>query len=362
MTTIKAASPNRADIQAAVERAASGDIVEIPVGAVEWTGQLFAPDGIWIKGAGRNATKLLNKDDLSAWKAMLVVECKTGKPFKLSGIHFEGRLQALQGDNRTSNQTQVCDQGVLVNGNAVDIEIFDCRFTKFTRAAVEFSKSTTTPTGVIYENEFTDCWYSYLGYGVAINGASAAAWNEPLTPGSANMLFIEDNKFDRCRCFTAASDGAIYVARHNECIDNYQDATAFNMHGLTNAWPRGGRWIEVYNNTVKNSVKRNSCAGIAGGGGAIWGNRWANAAQRGVELMLSKSDKHPYKGYPHQDQIGFKEKLYIWDNDNTGINTPVSIRESNPPGGTQWVKQDRDFFCKPMPGYKPFAYPHPLRG
>jgi hypothetical protein len=364
MSTIKATSPNREDIQTAVAKAVPGDIVEVPAGTVNWTGQVFSSDGIWIKGAGRDQTKLLKKDDLSEWKAMFTIDCKTGKPFKLSGMHFEGRLQDLQGDNRKTNQTQVRDQGVLIKGKAVDIQIFDCRFTRFLRAGLEFAKGTVagTSTGVIYRNEIIDCWYSYLGYGVAINGDSAGAWNQPVKPGTATYLYIEDNFFDRCRHFTTAGDGAIYVARYNRCIDNYQDAAAFDMHGLSNAWPRGGRWIEIYRNTVTNKVIRNSGAGIRGGGGVIWGNRWSGV-RLGVELQLEKCDKVPYTNYPHQDQIGFATQngdLHIWD--NTGATKNLSIRETNPPNGvTYWIQEPRDYLCQPRPGYVPLVYPHPLR-
>src|SRR5258705_5817184 len=104
------------------------------------------------------------------------------------------------------------------------------------------------PTGVIYHNEFIDNWYTYLGYGIAVNG-SPSTWKGSVTLGSENALFIEDNFFDLNRHCVTASNGAIYVARYNTVKDNYQDAGAFDAHGLTPSWPRGTRSVEIYNNT-----------------------------------------------------------------------------------------------------------------
>jgi hypothetical protein len=44
----------------------------------------------------------------------------------------------------------------------------------------------------------------------------------------------------------ASNDGANYVARYNTVVDNYQDAQSFDAHGLSPAWPRGTRSVEIY--------------------------------------------------------------------------------------------------------------------
>jgi hypothetical protein len=31
-----------------------------------------------------------------------------------------------------------------------------------------------------------------------------------------------------------------------------------------------------------------------------------------------------------------------------------------PPRSGEHIKPDRDYFLKPMPGYEPYQYPHPL--
>src|SRR5215475_7322962 len=98
-TVISARSGLAADIQAAVDSAKTGDIVTIPAGTFHFIGQVFAPDGIYIKGAGRDSTYLIKSDDLSEWHGMFTIDAKTGRPFKFSGITLVGRLSALQGAN-----------------------------------------------------------------------------------------------------------------------------------------------------------------------------------------------------------------------------------------------------------------------
>jgi hypothetical protein len=362
-STIRAKSGSSEDIQAAVNLAATGDTVVIPAGRFPFTGQVYAPDGIHIMGAGRDSTYLIKSDDLSEWHAMITVDSKTGQPFIFSGITLQGRLDVLQGANRTTAQTAVKDQGLVIKGAAKNIQIFDSRFTKFLRAGIEFSGQSGTkygnPTGVIYHNEFIDNWYPYLGYGIAIGG-DPRSWKGSVKPGSAKALFIEDNLFDRNRHCVAGGNGAIYVARYNIVKDNYQDAAAFDAHGLTPSWPRGTRSVEIYNNTVTNSITRWAGAGIRGGSGVIWGNTWKGVSH-GVALVLESPPKSkPLTTYPALDQIGNPDGLYIWSNTSSGDDV-YKMPTQNSRGIDYWLQQNRDYFLAPKAGYRPYKYPHPLR-
>ena len=361
---IKAKSGSSTDIQAAVELAKTGDIVAIPAGRFLFTGQVFAPDGIHIMGAGRDRTYLIKDDDLSEWHAMIVVDSKTGRPFKFSGITLQGRLDALQGSNRTTAVTQVKDQGLLIKGAARDIQIFDSRFTKFIRAGIELRGDAGSihgeQTGVIYRNEFIDNWYPYLGYGVAIEGVTRR-WGRPVALGSADALFIEDNLFDRNRHCVTANNGAVYVARYNTVKDNYPNSQSFDAHGLGPSWPRGTRSVEIYKNVVPNSPKIWAGAGIRGGGGVVWGNRWTGVTHGVVLYLEPPPASRPLTDYPALDQIGNPDKLYIWDNVSSGDDVygyPSKDRQ----GIGYWIKKGRDYVLAAKPGYRPYTYPHPLRG
>jgi hypothetical protein len=245
---------------------------------------------------------------------MIIVESKTGMPFKFSDITLQGRLDALQGANRTTAITSVTDGGLHIRGAARNIQISNSRFTKFLRAGIEFQGDAGSmpgeQTGVIYHNEFIDNWYINLEYGVAVDG-SVTSWQGAMTLGTPDALFIEDNLFVLNRHCVTATNGAKYVARYNTVRDNYQDAAAFDAHGLSPAWPRGTRNVEIYGNTVNNTIIRWAGAGIRGGSGVIWGNTW-NGVFNGVVLLLE--DPPPSQSlatYPAFDQIGNPDDLYI---------------------------------------------------
>jgi hypothetical protein len=294
---------------------------------------------------------------------MFTVDAKTGQPFIFSGITLQGRLDTLQGTNRTTAVTTVTDQGLVIMGAATNVQIYDSRFTKFIRAGIEFVGDSGTvrgpQTGVIYHNEFIDNWYTYLGYGIAINGWPGT-WNQAVSLGTSNALFIEDNYFDLNRHCVTGDSGANYVARHNTVQDNYQDAGAFDAHGLTASWPRGTRSVEIYKNLVIDSIKRYAGAAIRGGSGVIWGNSW-NGVTHGVALILENPpSSQPLTTYPAKDQIGNPDKLYIWSNTSSGDN--VYLNPTTDPNGIDyWLQVNRDYYLTPEPGYVPYTYPHPLR-
>jgi hypothetical protein len=358
---IYAKSGYPADLQAAINSAHTGDTVSVPAGRFSFVGAVVAPDGIYIRGAGRDSTYLIKGDNTSNF--MIMVDSKTGKPFKFSDITLQGRLDALQGSNRTTAVTTVTDGGLYIKGAATDFQIFNSRFTKFLRAGIEFLGDAGSKwgeqRGVIYGNEFIDNWYTYLGYGVEVEG-SVKSWNRAIALGTPNAVFVEDNFFDLNRHCVTANNGANYVARYNTVKDNYQDSQSFDAHGLSPAWPRGTRSVEIYGNVVTNSILRWAGAGIRGGSGVIWGNTW-NGVNQGIVLYLEDPPpSRPLTAYPALDQIGNPDDLYIWNNISSG-GSVYKYPTSNPLGIDYWLTLGRDYFTTAKPGYTPYTYPHPLR-
>src|SRR5438552_2665320 len=92
-----------------------------------------------------------------------------------------------------------------------------------------------------------------LGYGVAIDGYPGNS-NTSRSFGTSNAVYPEDNYFELYRHAVTSGNGASYVARHNTCKNNYQDAQSFDAHGKTSNWPRGS--VEIYKNTINNSIVR----------------------------------------------------------------------------------------------------------
>jgi hypothetical protein len=294
---------------------------------------------------------------------MIIVDAKTGMPFKFSDITMQGRLDALQGTNRTTAVTTVTDGGLYIKGAARNFKIFNARFTKFLRAGIEFQGDAGTvpgeQIGVIYRNEFIDNWYSNLGYGVAIDG-SVNAWNRPIALGTANAVFVEDNLFVLNRHCVTSTNGANYVARYNTVRDNYQDSQSFDAHGLSPAWPRGTRSVEIYGNVVTNSITRWAGAGIRGGSGVVWGNTWNGVSHGVVVPREDPPPAHPLTTYPALDQIGNPYDLYIWNNISSG-DSVYKNPTTNPLGIDYWLRLGRDYYTTIKPGYLPYTYPHPLR-
>ena len=135
---------------------------------------------------------------------------------------------------------------------------------------------------------------------------------------------------------------------------------SFDAHGFSSAWPRGTRSVEIYGNLVINSIIRWAGAGIRGGSGVIWGNIW-NGVSHGVVVSLEDPPPaHPLAVYPALDQIGNPDDLYIWNNISTG-DSVYKNPTSNSRGIDYWLRLGRDYFTTAKPGYRPYAYPHPLR-
>lgn len=358
---IYAKSGYPADLQAAINSARTGDTVFVPAGRFSFAGTVFTPDGIYIRGAGRDSTYLIKSDNTSNF--MFIVDSKTGMPFKFSDITLQGRLDALQGSNRTTAVTTVADGGLYIKGAATDFQIFSSRFTKFLRAGIELQGDAGSKwgaqRGVIYGNEFIDNWYLNLGYGVAVDG-SASTWTKPVTLGTADAVFVEDNFFNLNRHCVAATNGASYVARYNTVKDNYQDAASFDAHGLSPAWPRGTRSVEIYGNTVTDAIRRWAGAGIRGGSGVIWGNTWIGVTHGVVLDLENPPSTQPLTTYPALDQIGNPDALYIWGNTSSGDQVYLDPT-SDPHGIGYWLQLGRDYFMAAKPGYTPYTYPHPLR-
>jgi hypothetical protein len=109
--TIYAKSGYPSDLQAAINKAKTGDTVVIPAGRFSFRGSVMAPDGIYIRGAATN---------------FQIFNSRFTK-FLRAGIEFQGDAGTRQGPQR----------------------------------------------GVIYGNEFIDNWYVSLGYGVAVDGSAS---------------------------------------------------------------------------------------------------------------------------------------------------------------------------------------------
>lgn len=169
--------------------------------------------------------------------------------------------------------------------------------------------------------------------------------------GSEDWVFVEDCYFQGWSYAISSSEGSKFVFRNNEC---YQTGTVpINVCGLEAGYPRGSRAFEIYGNQIHDTSNKWVGIHIRGGDGVIWGNEILN---RNYPIMLQNTTITPGTQFTYiaDDQT---LKLYMWDNVKAGgAAAAVSVRENY----EHLFVQGRDYFNYEMPGYTPYAYPHPL--
>jgi hypothetical protein len=350
---VGAKSCSAPDVQSALMSAPDGAVVTIPAGTCDWGGaSVSRPAGVWLKGAGKGQTILQRTAPVTTeGNFMLEFDCANGAaPVEVSDLALVGNDDLQTDAQRLQDQ----DNGLSLKNGCVDFRVHDAAFSKFSTAGVTV---TGNGRGVIYQSDFvsnfkcqptpTDC----LGYGVVVYGDPKQP--PPLALGTEDAVFVEDSYFYDNRHGIASNEGSRYVFRHNRLVATARTRNfgLVDAHGR-GAYPPGSRSWEIYENTLETDPGTTSADGIAirGGDGVIFDNTIAAA----IPYAARFTDESGCTGvtYPAPDQI---REAYVWDNDGGG---PVVVE---PDACADFIKQDRDYFLKPRPGYTPFAYPHPLR-
>jgi hypothetical protein len=246
--------------------------------------------------------------------------------------------------------------------------------------------------------------YGVIDHNDFINGrvlvfeslAGDESWQRPLTLGSANAVYVEDNYYYSDVFSTNAIDsngGARWVFRYNMVVNTYCEA-----HGLQNAGQRGTFSYELYENTFTTADNpRNNWVAFytRGGTGVLFNNAVINAAGNPYNDFAAVQDNRScglasthwgpcdgtspcdgntpgMSGHPCRDQVGRStdfsdaevhpqalEPLYAWNNTFDG--SPVAIESRDLCDlSLEHVVEGRDFINGVRPGYTPYTYPHPL--
>ncbi|HEX7643155.1 MAG TPA: hypothetical protein VF472_13200 [Burkholderiaceae bacterium] len=346
-STVVSASCEYVDVSAALNRSGLGTTIQIPAGDCNWgTAQLSVPAGIFVQGAGRDATTIRRQGRVSNTNFLVAFDCSNGLRASFAGIALVGNGNGTIEDNGLG----------LLNGCS-DFAVFDSQFSNFTFSGL-YVGNAPGERGVIYNNNFINNFsasLANLGYGVVVYGGGA--W-PALSLGSQNAVFVEDNFFSGNRHNIASNNGSQYVFRHNAVVgqDAAKDYAMTDAHGLSSS-PRGSRSYEIYENqytTNLSSGLQRAAIGIRGGDGVIFNNTASDAIARTIELTV---EGFSCGAYPGPDQI---RVLYIWNvSPNPGnIFSQNGVANDCPAS----VQLGRDYFLQEMPGYIPYMYPHPLRG
>ena len=334
--TINAASCSQADIQIAIDSAATGDTVALPGGTCTWSSTVNIPNtkGIILNGGGATISGNIH------------VAQNTGAASRITQFNFVR-------NNTTSHSIDIDGSKThapfRVDGNT---------FTYNTGGSTIIELFGNAP-GLIDHNIFSCPQNCEMIHNMGMGASDASGWSDDVLPGSSNAVYIEDNSFSNNGVsgnpayFYGSSSvqsyyGARTVFRHNTLLMSQVD-----QHGTPGMI--GARWWEIYENTFNTGVPNASqCCFISlrGGSGVVFHNHHTGANLNGNSIDLYEEDT----GYPALYQIGrgknqALDPAYVWGNDvffSVGSQTPAM------------VQVNRDYYLAAKPSYTPFTYPYPL--
>ncbi len=391
-----------AAVLAAIRLANDGDTVQLPAGTAVWsrgwnTGAWLPMKAITIQGAGIDRTIIIDNTSTSYGDEPFWLKGVEGKPFRITGITFQG----WDGEHyRDAGSWSV----INIEGACKDWRIDHCRFLNLGKVI----QITGDTCGLIDHCSFEPLEIppGRLPQLIFVRGPGASAYKKPLTLGTANAVYIEDcianygagpvNRAGGNVPWVVPYDGARVVIRHNKIINSqleiYRPAMAKGQRGSLSA--------EIYDNEFSavglEQFRPQGTVFIAGGTGVIFNNTISGSTYnvkcfsasnerscRSFEVFGKCDGTSPYDGnqipagqpgagYPSMDQPGRGVDLdgdgvqepapwYEWNNTLNGSNIDIQVRIECP-AVTNHLIAGRDFFNNtPMPGYKPYAYPHPLQ-
>ncbi|KMQ49835.1 Pectate lyase superfamily protein [Chitinispirillum alkaliphilum] len=335
---VRAASGSRADIQAAIDAAPENGTVIIPEGNFNINGpSIRVNKNLTISGSGDNGTTLRGNSSLN-WIFNVVTEGF----FRLTNLVLDGNGAG---------------GGVQLRSNDLTFRVDNSTFTNFRRRGVQTHGFVR---GVIDNNRFLENGMT----DVVIYGDNDASWDRPLSLGSDDAVYVEDNYFSHHRARNihsiAANRGARYVFRYNTIDNGNQNTNPIDAHG-NYEYGRGTRSYEIYGNTIKSG---HSFMGmfIRGGTGVIFDNEFEGSFTQPIMLenyrsfMRGPNGRYLSSSYPGIDQI---HDLHIWNNTVNGQETAVPfVRDRGL--SREHIQENRDYFLRPNRNYTPYTYPHPL--
>ena len=304
---ITAASCSQRDVQKAINSAKSGDVVLIPGPCSATWSQgvtIASTQGITLEPTGGTVS-------ISGATALTINQNRSVSS-RITGLTFTTV-------GRSSEAT------ILVSGNfsppSATARIDHNTFSS-TVAGTWIDTAGGAPV-LIDHNSLSAGGSAEMIHNVAFgpDRATTIGWTTDVVPGSANMVFIEDNTFtctDKTYICNVVQSyyGARTVVRYNTAYFSQVD-----QHGDQD----GARWWDVYGNTFY-SLGLNQCCYMAlrGGSGVAWGNTVAdtNKGGGGVGLHVEApgcSGTYPASVYPVTDQVGrginqTANPAYFWNN------------------------------------------------
>jgi len=376
---INAASLSRDDIQAAVNSASDGDIVQLPAGTNNnFVGQVYINNKeIWLRGAGKTQTILKRATPVTGQRESPLIYYQYGDSFSNNKyVRISDMSIRCTGDPADYHE-----QGVKIQNQDGISLVWNMDFRYCNYRALAFQRH---ETGVVWNCDFYDNDRAGFGYSVSIAGThanddnfdgrdGAYSWSYPLNFGDYNhVVYVEDCYFEQGRHYIASHGGARYTARFNTILANGvadPGGHVFDMHGTADT-TRGTRQMELYNNTMTWVVGQPFSVSAAGDA-IIYDNVLYNYPVGNRIYTQNKGCCKPWaSSYPCSSLEGsvgncyadMPTEVYVWGNTNNGVPQDIVGQdrycvEYNP----ECFVEGTHYFLYPKPDYTPYTYPHPLR-
>jgi hypothetical protein len=388
--THTATSCSQADVQAAIDAASDGDIVQVPPGTATWTtpgsmkpaiqigkqltwGQnpTFESKQITLQGAGIDKTVIIDETHQGFNENAILVFTVSGKPIRISGFTFKF------GSDLKAEKGSIGISGTCKNWRIDHIK-FDNPW-KGNGIVAGYPENYGVVDHCVFITSTTQG--NFKAFALAGNALYPdISWENPLSFGTENATYIEDCFLDykmTYRCLDGAS-GARWVFRNNIVYNN----TDVGTHGYDSA-ARSNISLEIYNNTFLHTISGDYYTLIAfrGGTGVIFNNTVQSTVGKWKGFIglwyYCVCPGHPTCGhlpictsYPCKDQEGRApdsdhdgvqdlEPIYEWNN-TVNINPHITVAQDC----TQekdFIQENRDYYNNTFrPSYVPYPYPHPL--
>jgi hypothetical protein len=334
--TISARSCALADVQTAVSDAISGDIIVLPKGKASWSSSLkIATKNLTLQGNGIGSTII------SGGSKSISLTGESANGLRITDIEFQAGSQLIFAAGSGTPRQSV-----------KNLRVDHCKFVNC-YIAIE---TTGGCTGVFDHCEYVD------SYGARLYGSNDANARPPYQLGTSDAVFFEDNNIKvtpngNPPHFIASNSHSKYVIRHNTF--DYQKSlwNIVDAHGACEVKGRGSATWEIYDNTFKLIPTLDQVINLRGGQGVVFNNTFTGDYKPRHPIAVTDyavcigNCTQSCTVYPCVDMINH---AYFWNNNIK--TTPVNPIDNC----SGYIKLDRDYRIVPMPGYTPYAYPHPL--
>jgi hypothetical protein len=253
--TIPATSCSDAHVQSAINTAAAGDTVTVPAGNCTWTTTVTVTSKrLVLQGAGINVTTIT--DQATGANALTISGASATNFVRVTGFTF------IKGTSHPDGMIQLFGTEA-----SVAFRIHHIRLVMATAGSRGIYP--VAVYGLIDHNTFDITAASGSIQVISIDGSHAGAdggftpWTRPLTLGTVNAVYIEDNVFNVVTIDEDSIDayaGARFVVRYNTF-----NGAHIGFHGTDSGSMRSPVSHEVYNNTFINN------SGGTFRGGTVWG-------------------------------------------------------------------------------------------